>query len=172
MQSADGGFVVHLVRIQDIPTLVGSGTVHAGVSGDEWIEETRADVTKLAQLGWYRARICLVVHPDHAAAHALHGGRIATEYPEIARRFLRQAGYDGSVMSIYGAAEAYLPDLADAVIDCVETGESIRRHGLRVEFDLLDCDVQIIASPGILKDDEFRADLGVFRTACVNADGH
>src|ERR1039457_1529395 len=137
-------------RIQDIPRLVSSGELDAGVASDEWITESGAEVRRLTVLNWCNARICLAAPLDFTPGPGL---RIVSEYPSLATSYARgQWGESSSVRTVFGSAEAYVPVFADAVIDCVETGETLRRSNLVVHDVLLESACWLIASPSLEPD--------------------
>src|SRR5260370_1308410 len=80
-------------------------------------------------------RVVLAV-PDAApwqpAADLPEGVRIATEFPSLTRRFLDARGVKAIIIPSYGATEAKVPDIVDAIVDLTETGSSLRKNGLRI----------------------------------------
>jgi ATP phosphoribosyltransferase len=76
-----------------------------------------------------------------------NGVRVTTEYPELTRRFLEKAGIDARVTLSYGATEAKIPDIADAVVEITETGRALRAAGLRVIDTILVSFTELIANP-------------------------
>ncbi|MGW0610090.1 hypothetical protein [Streptomyces sp. NPDC002788] len=72
---------------------------------------------------------------------------MATECPTIARRFLKDAGIHAEVVHSYGATEAKIPELADAIVDVVETGSSLDHNGLRIIETIRTCTPWLIAGP-------------------------
>ena len=84
-----------------------------------------------------------------AAAGAGRAGRlrVSTEYPELTRRALAAHGIEADIALSYGATEAKVPDIADAVVDMTETGSALRAAGLRVIETLLVSHTELIANP-------------------------
>jgi ATP phosphoribosyltransferase len=82
-----------------------------------------------------------------SAADLPDGVRISTEFPELTRRFLRARGIKAVVIPSYGATEAKVPDIVDAIVDLTETGSSLRKNGLRILDTLLTSYTELIASP-------------------------
>ena len=66
------------------------------------------------------------------------GARVSTEYPELTRRCSRSTGVKAEVRLSYGATEAKIPDIADAVVEITETGRALAAAGLRIVETLLD----------------------------------
>ena len=73
--------------------------------------------------------------------------RVHTEYPELTRRFLEKHGVDARVTLSYGATEAKIPEIADAVVEITETGRALRAAGLRVLDTILVSYTELIANP-------------------------
>ncbi|HVF14012.1 MAG TPA: ATP phosphoribosyltransferase, partial [Acidimicrobiales bacterium] len=117
---------VRILRPQEIPTYVSEGLFDLGITGRDWIEETGADVVSLGQLHYSKAtarpvRIVLAVagdSPFDSVKDLPSDLRVSTEYPEITRRFLEKHGVaKPDVRLSYGATEAKVPDIADAVVE-------------------------------------------------------
>ena len=116
-----------------------SGLFDVGITGRDWIEETGAEVVTLTELHYSKAtarpiRMVLAVAGDSpvAAVEDLPAGvRVHTEYPELTRRFFTKAGVDAEITLSYGATEAKIPEIADAVVEITETGRALRAAGLQ-----------------------------------------
>ncbi|HXV93061.1 MAG TPA: ATP phosphoribosyltransferase [Pseudonocardia sp.] len=151
-------------KAREIPPLVENGSVDAGITGSEWIEETGAKVDVVgglapAGIGSRRWRLVLAAAEGGPASSVgdLDGARVATEYPAITRRFLRDHGVRAEIVRSYGATEAKVPHLAEAIVDVVETGESLRQNGLRALATVRVCGLQVVASREVLVDESRRA---------------
>ncbi len=128
-----------LARSDDIPVWTAAGDVDLGIAGQNQIIETGADVEPLLELGFGRCRLALAV-PDGAAIASLAdlgGCRIATSYPRTVAARLESAGVDASVVTLGGSVEL-APRLhaADAIVDLVSSGDTLRQNGL-VELETL-----------------------------------
>jgi ATP phosphoribosyltransferase len=145
---------VRFLRPQEIPSYVEKGLFDFGITGRDWITETGADVASLGELQYSKAttdpvRVVLAV-PDSAswrtAADLPDGVRISTEFPALTRKFLEQRGVKAVVIPSYGATEAKVPDIVDAIVDLTETGTSLHRNGLRILDTLLTSYTELIAN--------------------------
>ncbi|MGO9196016.1 MAG: ATP phosphoribosyltransferase [Acidimicrobiales bacterium] len=131
---------VRILRPQEIPTYVAEGLFDLGITGRDWIEETGADVVSLGELAYSKAtsspiRIVLAVAADSPVEKVEdlpQGCRVATEYLRLTERFLSERGVRADVRYSYGATEAKVPDIADAVVELTETGRALRAAGLRI----------------------------------------
>jgi ATP phosphoribosyltransferase len=155
---------VTILRPQEIPRYVADGLFDVGVTGRDWIEETNAEVVTLSQLHYSKAtarpiRMVLAVAGDAAFATVKDlpaGVRVHTEYPELTRRFLEKHGVDAQISLSYGATEAKIPEIADAVVEITETGRALRAAGLKVLDTILVSYTELIANPVAYDDAEKR----------------
>jgi ATP phosphoribosyltransferase len=155
---------VRILRPQEIPRYVADGRFDLGVTGRDWVEETGADVVTLGELAYSKSsprpvRLVLAVAAD-ADARAVEdlraGVRVHTEYPELTRRYLAAHGVDADVSLSYGATEAKVPDIADAVVELTETGRALRAAGLRILDTVLTSATELVANPAAHRDPERR----------------
>jgi ATP phosphoribosyltransferase len=137
-----------LARSDDIPVWTAAGDVDLGIAGQNQIVETGADVEPLLELGFGRCRLALAV-PDGAAIGSLAdlgGARIATSYPRTVAARLEAAGVEASVVTLGGSVEL-APRLhaADAIVDLVSSGDTLRQNGLVERETLLESQAVLIA---------------------------
>ena len=128
-----------LVRAQEMARYVESGALEAGITGHDWVVETRADVLELAELVYAKQRLArvkwvLAVPEDSTIREAkdLEGKVIATEVVEITEQYLARHGVKARVEFSWGATEVKVPELADAIVEVTETGSSLRANRLRI----------------------------------------
>jgi len=146
---------VRILRPQEIGRYVADGLFDIGITGRDWIEETSSEVVSLGELKYSKAtakpvKIVLAVPSDspwQSVADMPNGVRISSEYPEITKRFFADAGVDADIRLSYGATEAKVPDIVDAVVDITETGNALRAAGLRIVDTLLTSYTELIANP-------------------------
>ena len=151
---------VRILRPQEIPSYVADGLFDIGITGRDWIEETGAEVVTLGELSYSKRtsspiRVVLAVaqeSPVRALSDLPAGARVATEYPELTRRALEKAGVQADIRLSYGATEAKIPDIADAVVEITETGRALAAAGLRVVDTLLLSRTELIANPAAAAD--------------------
>ncbi|MGA2208932.1 MAG: ATP phosphoribosyltransferase [Acidimicrobiales bacterium] len=145
---------VRILRPQEIPSYVAEGLFDIGITGRDWVEETAADVVSLGELQYSKAtsspiRVVLAVGADSPVTSVSDlppGSRVATEYPRLTERFLTERGVEAEVRFSYGATEAKVPDIADAVVEITETGRAIRAAGLRIIDTLLVSYTELVAN--------------------------
>ncbi|MFE9101521.1 ATP phosphoribosyltransferase [Actinomadura geliboluensis] len=173
---------VRVLRPQEIPTYLEQGLFDLGITGRDWITETDADVVSLGELKYSKAtanpvRVIMAV-PDGApwqsVADLPEGVRISTEFPAMTKRFLDQHGVKATVVPSYGATEAKVPDIVDAIVDLTETGSSLRKNGLRILDTLLTSYTELVANREAYEDAEKRAameDIALLLQGVIRARG-
>jgi len=145
---------VRILRPQEIPRYVADGLFDLGISGRDQIEETEADVVTLTELRYSKvstrpARIVVAVpieSPIESAADFKPGMRISSELPNLTRKFFARHGIDVDVHFSYGATEAKVPDIVDAIVDVTETGSSLRAAGLKIVDTILESYTELVAN--------------------------
>ena len=155
---------VRILRPQEIPVYVAEGLFDLGIAGRDWVEETASDVELLGELQYSKAtsrpfRIVLAVPQDspvQRVADLPQGVRVSTEYPELTRRFFQQHGIDADVRLSYGATEAKVPDIVDAIVDGTETGRALRAANLRILDDVIVSYTALFANKAAFADPEKR----------------
>jgi ATP phosphoribosyltransferase len=144
---------VRFLRPQEIPSYLERGLFDIGITGRDWISETQADVVSLGELQYSKAtsnpvRVIIAVPenaPWQSVADLPEGIRISTEFPSLTERFLAAHGIKAMVVPSYGATEAKVPDIVDAIVDLTETGSSLRKNGLRILDTLLTSYTELVA---------------------------
>jgi ATP phosphoribosyltransferase len=169
---------VSLLRPQEIPRYVEEGFFEIGITGRDWVQETDADVEELASLEYakggvgYGVRIVLAVpqsNPAERAAELSPGSRISTEYPNLVRRHFERLQIPVKVFESYGATEAKVPEIVDAIVDVSETGGTLRAHGMKIIDTLLVSDVLLIANRAAAADAEKRRAMDDITTLLLGA---
>ena len=156
---------VRFLRPQEIPSYLEQGLFDLGITGRDWISETGADVHSLTELEYSKAtsnpvRIVLAVPREAVANRGRElpdGVRVSTEYPELTRRYFAELGVKAVIVPSYGATEAKVPDIVDAIVDVTETGSSLRKHGLKVIETLVTSRTELVANHEAYADPEKRA---------------
>jgi len=153
-----------LIRAQEIARYVQEGVLDCGITGKDWIMENGADVVEVASLiyakqGLRPVRLVLAVHndSDFQSVQDLQGKRIATELVNVTRSFLKEHGVEAHVEYSWGATEAKVPELVDAISELTETGSSLRANNLRVIETILESTTRLIANKAAWEDEWKRA---------------
>jgi ATP phosphoribosyltransferase len=155
---------VMFLRPQEIPEYVEQGLFDVGITGRDWIVETNADVVTVCELAYSKTtanpvRIVLAVprdHPADAPADLPDGVRVSTEFPQLTRRYFDDLGVKAVIVPSYGATEAKVPNIVDAIVDLTETGTSLAKHGLRILDTLLTSRTELVTNATAYADSEKR----------------
>ena len=174
---------VSILRPQEIPSYVQDGSFDLGITGQDWVAETGAEVEVLTTLTYAKSgtghgtRIVLAVpkdHPANAAAEIPPGTRISTEFVGLTERYFVDLGIPVKVIWSYGATEAKVPEIVDAIVDVTETGSTLRAHGMKVIETLLTSDPVLVANREAAADPAKRAameDLVTLLRGALEAEG-
>ncbi len=135
------------VRAEDVPEYVADGLVDAGISGIDLVEERSPGLNAVLELGFGACSLTLAV-PRSASVQSpegLAGCRVATSFPQLTRKYFEKLGIDAQVIEVRGAVEV-TPQLgvADAVVDLVATGSTMRLNGLRPIANLLESQAVLV----------------------------
>jgi ATP phosphoribosyltransferase len=148
-----------LLRTDDISTLVAAGILDAGISTQDIVEESRAEVAEVIPLDMGHCRIVVAV-PENGTVQKpsdLHGKTIATSFPRLAETFFGKHGATPRFVEVGGSCEAMVPlGLAEAIVDITETGNSLRDNGLRILSEIGSYQTVMVARPERVNDPEIR----------------
>ncbi len=162
------GFPVDLLllRDDDIPQAVAMGTADIGIVGLNEVEEKEVDVTRVMDLGFGGCRLSLAV-PREAAYKGLewfNGRRIATSYPAILSRYLKQNSISAEIHTITGSVEiAPAIGMADSIFDIVSSGGTLVQNGLVEVKSVLESQAVLIATPDLPIDKQKELEKLTFR---------
>lgn len=146
---------VSLLRPQEIPVYIQDGLFDLGITGQDWIAETGADVEVLTSLSYAKSgtghgtSVVLAVPADHPANSAKEipaGTRISTEFERLTRRYFEDLGIAVHVVWSFGATEAKVPEIVDAIVDITETGSTLRAHGMKILETLMTSEPVLVAN--------------------------
>ncbi|MDQ4148676.1 MAG: ATP phosphoribosyltransferase [Actinomycetota bacterium] len=167
-----------LLRPQEIPRYVEEGFFDVGLTGLDWVEETGAKVEVVAELPYSKGYVGMLVKVVLAvsersevmrASEIAPGSRISTEYPNLTRRLFEELGIPVKIFVSYGATEAKVPEIVDAIVDVTETGSTLRRHGMRVIHTLMESPTLLIANPTAWADPDKRKALEEIKILLMGA---
>jgi ATP phosphoribosyltransferase len=169
---------VSILRPQEIPLYVQDGLFDLGITGQDWIAETGAEVEVLTTLRYAKTgtghgtKVVLAVPNDHPANSAKEmpaGSRISTEFVQLTEKFFADLGIDVRVSWSYGATEAKVPEIVDAIVDVTETGSTLRAHGMKIIETLLTSDPVLVANRDAAADPAKRAAMDDITTLLLGA---
>ena len=150
------GLRLILVRAADVPTYVQYGAADMGVAGRDLLAEHGGrGLYQPLDLGIASCRMVVAVPEGFDYAAAVKRGarlRVATKYIRTAREHFAAKGVHVDLIRLYGSMElAPLVGLADAIVDLVDTGETLRANRLRAVEDILAVTSRLIVNPASLK---------------------
>ena len=145
---------VAILRPQEIPTYVADGFFDIGITGEDWIAETGSDVVKVAPLRYSKQtdrpiKIVLAVPEESGITEPQQikpDSRISTELPNLTKTYFDELGIPVRIFLSYGATEAKVPEIVDAIVDLTETGATLRRNGMIIIDTLMESRTHLIAN--------------------------
>jgi ATP phosphoribosyltransferase len=169
---------VSLLRPQEIPTYVQDGFFDIGITGQDWIAETGAEVEVLASLAYAKSgtghgtQVVLAVpnaHPANSAAEMPPRSRISTEFLHLTEKFFADLGIEVKVIWSFGATEAKVPEIVDAIVDITETGSTLRAHGMKIIETLMRSEPLLVANKAAAADAAKRGAMDDITTLLLGA---
>jgi ATP phosphoribosyltransferase len=152
---------VWIIRPQEIPRYVEDGHFDLGITGQDWVAETEADVVEVAALPYAKStprpvRIALAVHADspvRTADQLPPDLTVTTEYTNLTARYFAARDLPVRVVRSYGSNEAKVQArIVDAMVHNVETEDSLRLNGLREVDTLMESWTVLIANRKTMQD--------------------
>jgi ATP phosphoribosyltransferase len=142
---------VLILRASDVAAYVERGVCDLGVAGYDTIVEQHADVFIPLDLQFAKCRMVVAGFPDIDPL-ALENPRIATKYPRIAQDYFLSQGAPAKIIALSGAVEiAPLVGLSDAIVDIVETGSTLRTHGLVEHQTIFEISARLVVNRAALR---------------------
>jgi len=139
------------LRDDDIPEYVQDGIADLGIVGENVIQETEVEVSYLQRLGFGKCSLKIAVPNtyDIKSLAELDGKSIATTYPAILGKFLKEKGIQADIRTISGSVEISPGlGLSDAICDLVSTGGTLKSNGLKPFADVMTSEAVLIGSVG------------------------
>jgi ATP phosphoribosyltransferase len=154
--TSDPGLRIVVVRASDVPTYVQYGAADLGVAGrDMLLEHGGAGLYVPVDLGIGRCRLCVAVPAGFDYAGTVRRGarlRVATKYVQAARDHFAGKGVHVDLIKLYGSMElAPLAGLADAIVDLVSSGGTLRANNLVEVEEIMPITSRLIVNQAALK---------------------
>lgn len=145
-----------IVRASDTPTYVQYGAAEIGVAGkDVLLEHGGAGLYQPLDLGIAACRMMVAAREDFDYVSAVQQGariRVATKYIQTAREHFASKGVHVDLIKLYGSMElAPLVGLADAIVDLVSSGSTLRANKLRIVEEICPISARLIVNQAALK---------------------
>ena len=143
----DTNIEVVLAKAADVITYVEHGVCDLGVVGKDTIMEKGGSFYEMVDLGFGKCRFALATKKGKNVYGNYRTPVIATKYPEVTRAFFSRKNMDVEAIKIEGSVElAPLLELADAIVDIVETGSTLKENGLEVIEDVAPISARVIVN--------------------------
>ena len=136
-----------LVRNQDVPAYVLHQAADIGVVGLDVLEEKNEDLVRLLDLGIGKCKVCIGMKEEDELDYSSPEIKIATKMTNITQKYFAKKAMAVEVIKLYGSIElAPLVGLADAVVDIVETGTTMKQNGLKIVKTIMESSAYLIAN--------------------------
>ena len=149
-----------ICRPQEMSRYVESGMLDAGITGKDWTMENQSEAIIVTDLVYSKVSrkptrwvIAVAGDSDIKCIEDLEGKKISTELMNVSKRFFAENNINVDIEFSWGATEAkVVSGLADAIVEVTETESTIRAHGLRIIYELMESNTQFIANKEAWKD--------------------
>lgn len=143
-----------ICRPQEMSRYVESGMLDAGITGKDWTLENQSEAVIVSELVYSKVsrkptRWIIAVKGDSeiTCIEDLEGKKISTELVNVSKRFFAERNINVDIEFSWGATEAkVVSGLVDAIVEVTETESTIRAHGLRIIYELMESNTQFIAN--------------------------
>ncbi|MBQ2712935.1 MAG: ATP phosphoribosyltransferase [Clostridia bacterium] len=145
-------YEVVFAKAADVVTYVEHGSADVGVVGKDTLLEMGRSVYELLDLGFGKCRFAVAALKGYDPYAGYGVKTVATKYPTVARRFFESKNMDVEIVKIEGSVElAPILRLADAIVDIVETGTTLKENGLEVVETVADISARLIVNVASFK---------------------
>ncbi|MCF8056274.1 MAG: ATP phosphoribosyltransferase [Desulfocapsa sp.] len=156
----DPELVCSICRPQEMSRYVESGILDAGITGKDWTMENQSEAILVSDLVYSKVSrrptrwvIAVSGDSDITCIEDLEGKKISTELVNVTKCFFAEKKINVDIEFSWGATEAkVVSGLADAIVEVTETESTIRAHGLRIIYELMESNTQFIANKDAWKD--------------------
>jgi ATP phosphoribosyltransferase len=173
-ETVDPDVTVLYARAADIPEYVADGAADVGITGlDQVREADPGTLTELLDLGFGSCRLVLAAPEDDAVETVddFEGGRVATEFPNVTRRYFEEVDVDVEITEVSGATELTPHvDIADGIVDITSTGTTLRMNRLEIVDEVLQSSVRLFAREDVA-DDEKVGQVATALESVISAEG-
>ncbi len=141
-----------MVKPTDVPVYVDHGVADIGVAGKDTLLEADLSVYEMVDLNIAKCRICVAGYPDKKRNMTSSILRVATKYPNIAKKYYSGKGETIEIIRLNGSIElAPILGLSDVIVDIVESGRTLKENGLSVTEEIAEASARLIVNRVSLK---------------------
>ncbi len=136
-----------LVRASDVPIYIERGAADIGIVGKDIIMEDERSLYEIMDLNFGKCKFAIASIPGYKVRGSIKPTRIATKYPNIAKKYFSSKGIQIDIIKLNGSVEiAPLVGLSDAIVDIVETGNTLKVNGLIIIEEICPVSARLIAN--------------------------
>lgn len=154
-------FSAKILKPRNVISMLTAGARDIGFAGADWVVETGADLVELLDTGMNPVRLVVA-----APVSILEDGKlpkrplvVASEYPNLAAKWIADNQLDATVLTTFGATEVFPPEDADCIIDNTATGSTLRANGLKIIDEVLTSSTRLYASRRAAEDSSIKREL-------------
>lgn len=151
--SEDDKYTFFLAKPSDIPTYVDFGAADIGIVGLDTILEEGRDLYECLDLNIGRCKMCVAAYPEKRdIIRETDWLKVATKYPNIARKYFESKNKKAEIIKLNGSVElGAIINLADCIVDIVESGRTLKENGLEVIEEICDLSARVIVNKVSIK---------------------
>ncbi len=153
LNSDDDKYTFFLAKPSDVPTYVDFGSADIGIVGLDTILEEGRDLYECLDLNIGKCKMCVAAYPEKK--DIIQGNdwiKVATKYPNIARRYFESKNKKAEIIKLNGSVElGAIINLADCIVDIVESGRTLKENGLEVIEEIFDISARVIVNKVSIK---------------------
>ena len=134
-----------VIKASDVPVYIDSGKIDLGIVGlDTLMEDDKNNHFRLRDMAISKCKLAVA---GKAKTKYFNNMKVATKYPNIAKKYFENIGFQCSILELYGSIElAPVLGLSDFIVDIVETGKTLKENGLRVHDSITKVSSLLIAN--------------------------
>jgi ATP phosphoribosyltransferase len=169
-------FDAKILKPRNVISMLAAGSRDIGFAGEDWIQETGTEIHELLDTKMNPVRL-IVAAPHELLENGQLPSRhivIASEYPELAKRWIAEKQIDAEVLQTFGATEVFPPEDADCIIDNTATGSTLRANGLQIIDEIMTSSTRLYASKFAMDNAQIRSrieDFAMLINAVLQARG-
>lgn len=157
-------FNAKILKPRNVISMLAAGARDIGFAGADWIQETGTELHELLDTGLNPVRL-VVAAPHEILVNGQLPDRkivVASEYPELAKRWIAEKQLDAEVLQTFGATEVFPPEDADCIVDNTATGSTLRANGLDIIDEIMTSSTRLYASASAMENTAIKQQLKDF----------
>ncbi|MEM9940081.1 MAG: ATP phosphoribosyltransferase [Planctomycetota bacterium] len=157
-------FNTKILKPRNVISMLDAGARDLGFAGADWIDEMGIELVELLDTGLNPVRLVVAAPTELLVDGKLPNRRIivASEYPNLAKRWIESKGIDAEVLQTFGATEVFPPEDADCIIDNTATGSTLRANGLQIIDEIMKSSTRLYASQAAMQNDQIKIQIENF----------